>query len=173
MFAGRTSTGVLTPPPDIGTAAAASPNPAVASALLQSVAASAASNGSGAPSSSRGYLPTPAPTSPPTPAQTSTLTAPVHIVTNPSSFNNVLHTHKAVVAFFTSATCGPCKMIEPKFEDLAMSKSRPNGGVAFAKIDLSVGMGGSVAQEHGVRVTPTFIFFFEGKKVSRGGMAFS
>lgn len=63
-------------------------------------------------------------------------------------------------------------MIEPKFEDLAMSKSRANG-VAFAKIDLSVGMGGAVASEHGVRVTPTFIFFLDGKKVSMDCMTFS
>jgi hypothetical protein len=56
-------------------------------------------------------------------------------------------------------------MIEPVFEDLAMSKGRANGGVAFVKIDLSVGMSSAAASEHGVRVTPTFIFFLDGKKV--------
>lgn len=171
MFRGRAATGVLTPPPDIGAAAAASPNPALASSLLQAVATRAASNDLGALSSSRNYLPTPAPTSPPTPAQSNSLTVPVHIATNPSSLNNVLRTHRAVVAFFTSATCGPCRMIEPVFEDLAMSKSRANG-IAFVKIDLSVGMGSAVAGEHGVRVTPTFIFFLDGKKVRRDCIPF-
>lgn len=171
MFRGRASTGVLTPPPDIS-ATADSPNPASASSLLQAVAAGAASNNSEMPSSSRNYLPTPAPTSPPTPVQSNSLTTPVHIATNPSSFHNVLHTHRAVVAFFTSATCGPCRMIEPVFEDLAKSKSRAND-VAFVKIDLSVGMSNAVGGEYGVRVTPTFILFLDGNKVGGEHMTFS
>ncbi|KAG1898145.1 PPPDE putative peptidase domain-containing protein [Suillus fuscotomentosus] len=162
MFRGRASTGVLTPPPDIS-ATANSPNPASASSLLQAVAAGATSNNPEMPSSSRNYLPTPAPTSPPTPVQGNSLITPVHIATNPSSFRNVLHTHRAVVAFFTSATCGPCRMIEPVFEDLAKSKSRAND-VAFVKIDLSVGMSNAVGGEYGVRVTPTFILFLDGNK---------
>ncbi|KAG2145882.1 PPPDE putative peptidase domain-containing protein [Suillus clintonianus] len=163
MFRGKASTGVLTPPPDIAPTTSASPNPALASSLLQAVASSATSNSSGAPSSSRNYLPTPAPTSPPTPVQSNTLTTPVHIATNPSSFHNVLRTHRAVVAFFTSATCGPCRMIEPVFEDLARSKSRAND-VAFVKIDLSVGMSNAVGGEYGVKVTPTFVLFLDGTK---------
>ena len=55
-------------------------------------------------------------------------------------------------------------MIEPVFEELAKSKSRANG-VGFAKIDLSVGQGGAVASEYQVRVTPTFLFFLDGRKV--------
>ncbi|EGN98049.1 hypothetical protein SERLA73DRAFT_182913 [Serpula lacrymans var. lacrymans S7.3] len=136
------------------------PDPALTASLLQAVAARAASG-----SSSSGYLPTPAPTSPSTPSQagTASLTAPIHVSTNPASFNALLRSHRAVIAFFTSATCGPCRMIEPVFEELANAKSKSNG-VAFTKIDLSVGMGGSVASEWGVRVTPTFIFFLDGKK---------
>ncbi|KAG1743313.1 PPPDE putative peptidase domain-containing protein [Suillus paluster] len=163
MFRGRASTGVLTPPPDIGPATTTSPNLELTSSLLMAVAADATSDGSGAPSSSRNYLPTPAPTSPPTPTQSNTLTTPVHIATNPSSFHNELRTHRAVVAFFTSATCGPCRMIEPVFEDLASNKSRAND-VAFVKIDLSVGMSNAVGGEYGVRVTPTFILFLDGNK---------
>jgi thiol-disulfide isomerase/thioredoxin len=58
-------------------------------------------------------------------------------------------------------------MIEPIFEELANAKARSESGVAFTKIDLAVGMGGSVASEWGVRVTPTFLFFLDGKKVCR------
>jgi hypothetical protein len=54
-------------------------------------------------------------------------------------------------------------MIAPVFEELATAKSR--SGVAFTKVDLAVGMGSSVASEWGVRVTPTFLFFLDGKKV--------
>ena len=36
---------------------------------------------------------------------------------------------------------------------------------AFAKIDLRVGQGGAVASEYQVRVTPTFLFFLDGREV--------
>ncbi|KAH7926479.1 hypothetical protein BV22DRAFT_1032860 [Leucogyrophana mollusca] len=161
MFRGPSPSGLPTPPVDPRAAAAASPDPALAASLLQAVAARAAST-PGA-SSSQGYLPTPAPTSPSTPSQAVvSLTGQLHVSTNPASLHSLLRTHRALVAFFTSATCGPCRMIEPVFEELAKTKSR--GGVAFTKIDLSVGMGHAVASEWGVRVTPTFIFFLDGKK---------
>ena len=56
-------------------------------------------------------------------------------------------------------------MIEPVFQELAGAKANNGGGIAFTKIDLAVGMGNSVAAEYGVRVTPTFLFFLDGKKV--------
>ncbi|KAH9927057.1 DUF862-domain-containing protein [Amylocystis lapponica] len=141
-------------------AAAASPNPALASTLLQAVASQALS------SSTAGSLP-PMPTPTPMPS-TSTLTAPVHICSNPASFHDILRSHRAVIAFFTSATCGPCRMISPLFEDLALQKTRGVRGAtetAFAKIDMGIGLGGQVGAEWGVRVTPTFIFFLDGKKM--------
>ena len=62
-------------------------------------------------------------------------------------------------------------MIEPVFERLAHERTQAggaggNGGVAFVKIDLGAGMGGMVGSLYGVRVTPTFIFFRDGNKVS-------
>lgn len=61
-------------------------------------------------------------------------------------------------------------MIEPVFESLASEKGIKSGGkggagAAFTKIDLGVGLGNNVAGQWGVRVTPTFIFFLDGKKV--------
>ena len=93
---------------------------------------------------------------------------PIHPSTNPSSFRSLLNTHRAVIAMFTSATCAPCRMIEPVFEDLARSKkknSTTGDQIAFVKVDLSVGMASMVAREHGVSATPTFCFFLDGKKV--------
>lgn len=155
MFTDRPVNGVPARP-----AASGSPDPALAASLFQSVAAQAqATTGNPPPA------PVPTPLSRTTPAPDAPLTAPMHITTNPASFQSLLRSHRAVVAFFTSATCGPCRMIEPVFEDLAKSKSRPDGGVGFAKIDLSVGLGGAVASAYQVRATPTFIFFLDGRKV--------
>ena len=59
-------------------------------------------------------------------------------------------------------------MIEPVFEELAREKAKRGGEgqVAFAKVDLGVGMGSMVAREYGVAATPTFGFFLDGKKVN-------
>jgi thiol-disulfide isomerase/thioredoxin len=91
----------------------------------------------------------------------------MHIITNPTSFNNFLKSHKAAVAFFTSETCPPCRMIEPVFERIAEEKGLRSGkiGAGFAKIDIGVGMGRNLASEWGVRATPTFMFFLDGTKV--------
>ena len=91
---------------------------------------------------------------------------PIHPSTNPASFRSLLGSHRAVVAMFTSATCPPCRMIEPVFEELARSKGQLQ--VAFVKVDLGVGMGSMVAREYGVAATPTFGFFLDGKKVRFG-----
>ncbi|KAI0821985.1 DUF862-domain-containing protein [Trametes gibbosa] len=151
----------LPSPESLNSAASASPNPALASALLQAVASQAYSSGSiSAP-----------PSMPPlnlnSGSSGSAVTGPIHMCTNPSSLHSLLQSHRAAVVFFTSATCGPCRMIEPLFEDLAHQKTHGSGGgrVAFVKVDMAVGMGSQVAGEWGVRVTPTFLFFLEGKKL--------
>lgn len=147
-------------PDSLNAAASASPNPALASALLQAVASQAYSSGSlSAPTS----MPSVAPNS-----GISTVTGPIHMCTNPSSLHSLLKSHRAAIVFFTSATCGPCRMIEPLFEDLAHQKTHGSGSgrVAFVKVDLAVGMGNQVAGEWGVRATPTFLFFLDGKKVN-------
>lgn len=139
----------LTPPAARGQ----QPSPALAPSLLQAVADRA----TGPAALNSGYS---------TPS-TSTVAGAIHVSTNPASFRSLLETHRAVVAMFTSATCGPCRMIEPAFEDLAHAKSRgrSEGRVAFAKVDLGVGMGGMVAREYDVSATPTFGFFLDGKRI--------
>ncbi len=94
----------------------------------------------------------------------STVTAPLQISTNPTSLKSIISRHRATAVFFTSATCAPCKIVEPIFEDLAYGKA--SAGVAFVKVDLGVGMGNAAASEHGVRATPTFLFFVDGEKVN-------
>ncbi|RDB15260.1 hypothetical protein Hypma_004803 [Hypsizygus marmoreus] len=125
---------------------ATTPEPQLAASILQAVASQAQATS--------------------TPA-TQTLTAPIHVITNPASFHSFLRSHRAAVAFFTDVTCGPCKMIEPVFERLSEEKGvkADGSGVGFAKIDIGVGLGQSLATEWSIRATPTFIFFLDGKKV--------
>ncbi|KAG6872374.1 hypothetical protein C0995_010188 [Termitomyces sp. Mi166 len=155
----RPSPSAPTPPEPTATPAVAAtaapeatPNPQLAAQLLQAVASRAAAS-------------TPSTAAPNTAAQS--LTAPIHAITNPASFNTFLKNHRAAVAFFTSATCGPCRMIEPVFERLAEEKGiKADGrGAGFAKIDIDVGLGNSLASQWNVRATPTFMFFLDGKKV--------
>jgi thiol-disulfide isomerase/thioredoxin len=96
--------------------------------------------------------------------ETSALSAPVHICTNPASHRSLLETHRAVISFFTSAACGPCAVIRPLFEELA-KEHEARDDMAFAMVDLGTGLGGRVASEWEVTVTPTFLFFFDGKLV--------
>ncbi|KXN84609.1 Desumoylating isopeptidase 1 [Leucoagaricus sp. SymC.cos] len=100
------------------------------------------------------------------PQGTSSITAPMHVITNPASFNSFLKSHRAAAAFFTSQTCPPCRMIEPIFERLAEEKGPHDGrqGAAFAKIDIDVGLGRSLAAQWNIRATPTFYFFLNGEK---------
>ncbi|KAK2467081.1 hypothetical protein APHAL10511_001339 [Amanita phalloides] len=101
---------------------------------------------------------------------TTSLAGPVHVITNQTSFRSFLGAHKAAVAFFTSSTCAPCRIIEPVFIELAKVKSVKSqgpakNGVGFAKIDIGVGSGHTLAAEWRVMATPTFIFFLDGNKV--------
>lgn len=97
-------------------------------------------------------------------SETSSITAPMHVITNSASFDSFLRSHRVAVAFFTSRTCPPCRMIEPVFERLSEQKSPQ--GVACAKIDIHVGLGRSLAGQWNIRATPTFYFFLDGEKVS-------
>lgn len=164
MFRRGAVSDIPTPPPEATrVAAAVSLNPALATSLLQSVAAHASTHGLSRPS---GSYPTPAPTSPPTPSNG----MQVRSCSDPTFFQSLLRNNRVVIAFFTSANCGPCRMIEPVFEDLAKNKSKPDGAVAFVKVDLAVGRSAAVAAPYGVRATPTFIFFLDGRKVSEQKM---
>ena len=160
MF-GRNSTPPIAQHP---TTTAGSPS---APSLLQAVSARAT-----APDSGYG-TPSPAPSTNTTLSSGNpTTTTAIHPSTNPASFRSLLGSHRAVVAMFTSATCPPCRMIEPVFEELARAKAKGQQ-VAFVRVDLGVGMGSAVAREYGVAATPTFGFFLDGTKVRGAGFGFS
>jgi desumoylating isopeptidase 1 len=146
----RPAAGAPTPPS--GPAPQQPINQETASALLQAVSAMATQNQG---TSSWASQPNP-------------IAGPIHIVTNTPSFSSFLKSHKAAVAFFTSQTCPPCRMIEPVFERLAEEKGvrTDRDGAGFAKIDLGVMGGSQLAGQYNVHATPTFLFFMNGQKVA-------
>ncbi|KAJ7600908.1 PPPDE putative peptidase domain-containing protein [Mycena floridula] len=147
--------------PSPGTAPAvpqpvSTPNPDLTASILQAVASQAASRGSGPP---------------PLPA-TESLTGAIHPCTNRAAFDNVIKTHRAVVVNFSNlATCAPCRMIAPIYEQLASEKgirigtSSGRTGAVFMKVDMATPGGSSLSSELSVSVMPTFWFFLDGKKI--------
>lgn len=65
----------------------------------------------------------------------------------------------SAVIFFTSATCGPCKMYYRPFEEMA---TQYEGKVVFIQVDTSRSM--DIASRYEVRATPTFMTFLRGEK---------
>jgi desumoylating isopeptidase 1 len=63
------------------------------------------------------------------------------------------------VIFFTSATCPPCKIIYPAYDDLADEFA---GKATLIKVDTTDGY--DIARKYGIRATPTFITFLKGEK---------
>ncbi|KAG0125849.1 putative thioredoxin [Tuber indicum] len=66
------------------------------------------------------------------------------------------------VIFFTSATCPPCRVIYPHFEQIG---SEAGGKAKFVKVDI--GTSYDVGQKFQVSATPTFMTFLKGEKVDQ------
>lgn len=84
----------------------------------------------------------------------------VYNVTQLSSVDNLLSSakDKCAVIFFTSSTCGPCKLAYPTYDSLAAEHVK----VPFIKIDINQAHG--LASKYQIRATPTFMTFLHGKK---------
>ena len=81
----------------------------------------------------------------------------IKMPTTVDEFNAIIAASKLAVAFFTSETCGPCKMIEPHFQSLSVT--HPN--IAFIHVDTRRAF--PVAQQHSITATPTFKSFLNGQ----------
>ncbi|PWY65579.1 thioredoxin [Aspergillus heteromorphus CBS 117.55] len=66
------------------------------------------------------------------------------------------------VIFFTSATCPPCKMVYPTYDELA-EEAGPKA--VLIKVDISSAM--DVSTKYSVRATPTFMTFLKGAKLDQ------
>lgn len=67
---------------------------------------------------------------------------------------------KCVIAFFTSATCPPCRVIYPHFEELAEEAGEK---AVFVKVD--VGVAHDIGAKYHITATPTFITWSKGEKL--------
>ncbi|KAL8358183.1 hypothetical protein RB598_002790 [Gaeumannomyces tritici] len=66
------------------------------------------------------------------------------------------------IVFFTSATCGPCRMLYPLYEELAEEVA--DKGLVI-KADISIAR--DVAARYSITATPTFITFLKGEQENR------
>lgn len=68
---------------------------------------------------------------------------------------------RCAIIFFTSATCGPCKLVYQPYDDLA---AEAGSKCIFIKIDFTRADGSINTRYPNVRATPTFITYSKGSK---------
>lgn len=90
----------------------------------------------------------------------------VKIVSSSSELSRLLDAANSscAVVFFTSATCPPCKMMYPVYDQLA---EEHGDKVTLIKIDIAQPQASQVAQQFSVSATPTFITFLKGSEENR------
>ena len=76
--------------------------------------------------------------------------------------NEVLESNVPVLVDFFATWCGPCKMMMPIIEELAV-----NAGQNFKVAKINIDENSDLAQEYEVMSIPTFIVFKNGKEVER------
>jgi desumoylating isopeptidase 1 len=77
-----------------------------------------------------------------------------------AEFDSLISSSSMAIAFFTSETCGPCKMIEPQFQSLSRSYSN----IVFIHVDTQKQF--AIARTHQISATPTFKTFLNGQILS-------
>lgn len=90
--------------------------------------------------------------------------ATVKIVSNSQELDALLESAKksCAVIFFTSATCSPCKILYPVYDQLAAEVGEQ---ATLIKVDTSKAF--DIGQRYGIRGTPTIATFLHGKEQER------
>lgn len=90
----------------------------------------------------------------------------VQLVSRSDELSRLLDSAKnaCAVIFFTSATCPPCKVMYPLYDQLA---GEFGGQATFIKVDISQPQSMDIAQRFSVRATPTFVTMLKGKEENR------
>ncbi|KAI4244396.1 MAG: hypothetical protein L6R42_010468, partial [Xanthoria sp. 1 TBL-2021] len=88
-------------------------------------------------------------------------TGQVHQVTTVKKLDTLLTSarNSCAVIFFTSATCPPCKLVYPAYDELA---AEAGNKAILIKVDL--GEAYEIGSKYQVRATPTFMSFLRGEK---------
>ncbi|KAL4887283.1 thioredoxin [Aspergillus karnatakaensis] len=88
----------------------------------------------------------------------------VQVVTNLKEVDRLLSSasKSCAVIFFTSATCPPCKVLYPLYDELA-EEAGPKA--VLIKVDISVAR--DVGMRYNVRATPTLMTFLRGEKLDQ------
>ncbi|KAL4920577.1 PUL domain-containing protein [Aspergillus aurantiobrunneus] len=88
----------------------------------------------------------------------------VQVVTSLSELETQLSSasKSCAVIFFTSATCPPCKMMYPVYDELA---EETGSKAVLIKVDTSIAH--DVGMRYSVRATPTFMTFIRGEKLDQ------
>lgn len=80
------------------------------------------------------------------------------IVTDANFEEEVAKSAVPVLVDFWATWCGPCKMIAPILEEIALEKS---GAVKIAKVDVDINQ--SLSARFQIRAIPTLLFFKNGE----------
>ncbi|ROV92942.1 hypothetical protein VSDG_06346 [Cytospora chrysosperma] len=90
--------------------------------------------------------------------------ARVRNVSNSQELDSLLASAQksCAVIFFTSATCAPCKLLYPVYDELAAEVGEKG---VLIKVDVS--QASDVGSRYSVAATPTFITFLHGKQENR------
>ena len=84
------------------------------------------------------------------------------LVITDSKFDELLQSNKPLVVDFWAEWCGPCKMIGPIMEELALEYE---GKVTIGKMDVDDN--NEVPTRFGIRNIPTLLFFKNGQMVDK------
>ncbi|SSD61107.1 probable Thioredoxin-2 [Saccharomycodes ludwigii] len=85
----------------------------------------------------------------------------VSAISSAEQFSKAINADKLVVVDFFATWCGPCKMIAPMIEKFAQEYTQAD----FYKVDVDELA--DVAAKAEVSAMPTFVFYKNGKEVTR------
>ncbi|CEP13775.1 hypothetical protein [Parasitella parasitica] len=90
---------------------------------------------------------------------------PVQIAHTAAVVDGFISSYKAVIVFFTSASCPPCKVIKPDFITLIQEKNSANKQIKILGVIMDTSLALDAAK-YRISVTPTFQLFLNGQKYS-------